>query len=378
MRDTNNTHYTSTSFQDNRALDAQVIRLDRQHDLGLEVLCLADVTPKPIDWLWANWLARGKVHVLAGEGGRGKSTILCDIASRTTRGEPWPDGSANAGCGSVIILAAEDDVEDTLAPRLLADGADMERIFIVRAARDPDRTRRAFNLQTDLARLEALIREKGDVSLVILDPVSSYLGKVDSHKNAEVRTVLEPLGDLAARLHVAVICNNHFSKGGGSANNRIIGSVAFVNQARAAFIVTPDPNDDTRLLLIPSKMNIAPTSHGLGYRLEGVRLEVDGNAIVTSRVAWDCAPVMITADQAIAACSTPAGKSARSEAEIFLQEILANGPIPQQDVRDATEGAGLAWATVRRAKSKLGIKTQRVSIGTEGAGHWVWWLAAAT
>jgi putative DNA primase/helicase len=202
---------------------------DRQRETGLEVLCLADVTPKPIDWLWPNWLARGKVHMLAGEGGRGKSTILCDIASRATRGEPWPDGSANAGCGSVIILSAEDDPEDTLAPRLLAVGADMERISVVRAARDPDRTRRAFNLQTDLARLEVLIREKGDVSLIILDPVSSYLGKVDSHKNAEVRTVLEPLGDLAARLHVAVICNNHFSKGGGNANNRIIGSVAFVN-----------------------------------------------------------------------------------------------------------------------------------------------------
>jgi hypothetical protein len=84
MRDTNTTLTTSTSFQENRALDAHVIRLDRQHELGLEVLCLADVTPKPIDWLWRNWFARGKVHVLAGEGGRGKSTILCDIASRTS------------------------------------------------------------------------------------------------------------------------------------------------------------------------------------------------------------------------------------------------------------------------------------------------------
>jgi len=379
MFDMSNKHLTNASPGDNRSLDAQIIRLDRERELGLEVLCLADVTPKPIDWLWPNWLARGKVHVLAGEGGRGKSTILCDIASRTTRGESWPDGSANAGCGSVIILAAEDDVEDTLAPRLLAVGANMERIFTIRAARDPGRARRAFNLQTDIARLEALIREKGDVRMVILDPISSYLGKVDSHKNAEVRTVLEPLGDLAARLHVAVICNNHFSKGGGNANSRIIGSVAFVNQARAAFIVTPDVDDDTRLLLIPSKMNIAPISHGLAYRLEGFELEVDGNTIVTSRVAWELAPVMITADQALAACSAAAeGKSVRSEAEIFLRETLANGSVSQKDVKDAAEGVGLAWATVRRAKKQLGVKTQRVSIGTDGSGRWVWSLAAAT
>ena len=131
--------------------------------------------------------------------------------------------------------------------------------------------------------------------------------------------MLEPLGDLAARLHVAVICNNHFSKGGGNANNRIIGSVAFVNQARAAFIVTPDPDDNTRLLLIPSKTNIGPMSYGLAYRLEGVGLEVNANMIVTSRVACSSSPVTITADQALAACSAAGeGKSARSEAEKML------------------------------------------------------------
>jgi len=376
MQDTSNKHFTSTSLQDNRSLDAQIIRLDRERKLGLEVVCLADVTPKPIDWLWPNWLALGKVHVLAGEGGRGKSTILGDIGSRTTRGESWPDGSANAGCGSVIILAAEDDVEDTLAPRLLAIDADMKRIFIVRSARNIDQTRRGFNLQSDLVRLEALIREKGDVRLVILDPISSYLGTVDSHKNADVRAVLEPLGDLAARLHVAIICNNHFSKGGGNANSRIIGSVAFVNQARKAFIVTPDAEDDARLLLIPSKANIGTMSHGLAYRIEGVGLEVDGNMIVTSRIAWESSPVTISADQALAANSAVEGKSARSEAETFLQNLLANGAAPHKDIQDAAKGAGLAWATVRRAKHKLGIQAQRISVGGDGAGHWVWSLAA--
>ena len=369
-----------SALQDNQILDAQVIRLDRQRELGLDVLCLADVKPKPIDWLWPNWLALGKVHVLAGEGGRGKSTILCDIASRTTCGESWPDGAANAGSGTVIILAAEDDLEDTLAPRLLAVGADMNRVFTVRAAQDPNQARRSFNLQADLPRLEALIRERGDVRLVIIDPVSSYLGKVDSHKNAEVRTVLEPLGDLAARLRVAVICNNHFSKGGGNANSRIIGSVAFVNQARAAFIVTPDAEDETRLLLMPSKMNIAPIGYGLAYRLEGVSLEVGAGeqAIVTSRVAWETMPVTITADQALAAHATAGeAKSARSEAEEFLREMLASGPVPQKDIKDASQGAGLAWATVRRAKERLRVEAQRVSFGVDGAGHWVWSLAGA-
>src|SRR5438270_6796646 len=97
-------------------------------------------------------------------------------------------------------------------PRLLAVGAKMDRIVTVRAVLEGHGSRRTFNLQTDLAQLEGVIKGRGDVRLVIIDPISSYLGKVDSHKNAEVRSVLEPLGEMAARLHVAVVCNNHFSK----------------------------------------------------------------------------------------------------------------------------------------------------------------------
>jgi putative DNA primase/helicase len=200
---------------------------------GLDVVCMADVKPSAIDWLWQNWIALGKVSVLAGDGGRGKSTILCDLTARATTGNTWPDGAARCAPASVIILAAEDDVGDTLAPRLLAAGADLARVFVIRSVRDESQRRRGFNLQADLERLEAEIRKHDNVRMVIIDPVSSYLGKVDSHKNADVRSVLEPLGAMASRLSVAVLCNNHFSKGGGSANSRIIGSVAFTAQARA-------------------------------------------------------------------------------------------------------------------------------------------------
>jgi putative DNA primase/helicase len=213
---------------------------ERPPTAGLDVVCMADVRPTSIEWLWKDRIAIGKVSVLAGEGGRGKSTILCDLTARTTTGSSWPDGAAATPTGGVIILAAEDDVEDTLAPKLLAAGADLERIFVIRSVRDEKQRRRGFNLQADLERLEAEIRRRGNIRLIIIDPVSSYLGPVDSHKNAEVRAVLEPLGEMAARLRVAIICNNHFTKSGGNANNRVIGSVAFVNQARAAFIVTPD------------------------------------------------------------------------------------------------------------------------------------------
>ncbi len=329
---------------------------------------MADVRPSAIDWLWQNWIALGKVHVLAGEGGRGKSTILCNTTAITTTGTKWPDGASASEPGSVIILAAEDDVEDTLAPRLMAAGADLARVFVIRSVFDENR-RRGFNLQADLERLEAEILRRDNVKLVIIDPISSYLGKVDSHKNADVRSVLEPLGEMAARLRVAVICNNHFSKGGGSANSRVIGSVAFVNQARAAFIVTPDEDDDTRMLLIPSKMNIAPIRHGLAYRIEGCMVEFEGTEILTSRVMYESTPITVTADQALAALDgNGEAKSAKAEASEFLQDVLANGPMSAKDVKRETVEAGISAKSLRTAREALGIKPAKT--GFEGG--WVW------
>jgi hypothetical protein len=338
---------------------------------GLDVVCMADVKPSSIDWLWQNWIALGKVSVLAGDGGRGKSTILCDLAARATTGAVWPDGAASRAPATVIILAAEDDVADTLAPRLLAAGADMARVFVIRSVHDENRRRRGFNLQADLERLEGEIRTHDNVRMIIIDPVSSYLGKVDSHKNSDVRAVLEPLGEMASRLGVAVLCNNHFSKGGGSANGRVIGSVAFTAQARAVFIVTPDEADETRLLLIPSKMNIAPIKYGLAYRIEGCLIHHDDAEIATSRIMYESAPVTITADAALAAHEGgEESKNATTEAMAFLVHTLTNGPIPAKEIKREAADAGIAGKPLRTAKEKLGIKPKKA--GFEGG--WVWAL----
>src|SRR5262249_23410851 len=132
---------------------------------------------------------------------------------------------------------------------------------------------RSFNLQLDLPELEKTIEQLDDVLLVIIDPITSYLGKVDSHKNADIRSVLEPLGKMAAKRHVTIIANTHLSKAAvGSANSRVIGSVAFVNHARAAFIVTADPEDRGRRLFIPSKTNLGKPRNGLAYRIADTAL----------------------------------------------------------------------------------------------------------
>ena len=322
---------------------------------GLNVIRMSDVTPIAIEYLWPNRLARGKAHGLAGEGGQGKSTILADLTARATTGDRWPDGAAGADTGDVIWLSSEDDVADTLAPRLIAAGADMTRVFVIRSVCDEQQRHRGFSLQADLHRLEELIAQLLNVIMVILDPITSYLGSVDSHKNADVRGVLDPLNDFASRTRVAVIANNHFSKGGGTANSRFIGSVAFVNAARAAFIVTSDDTDETRKLLIPSKSNIGPLSTGLAYRIEGCLIDYEGNSIPTSRVMYESAPVTISADRALAALQGgESARSAKDEASDFLEDLLAAGPVPAKEVQAAAREAGISTKSLRTAKDALG------------------------
>src|SRR3984893_14147891 len=215
--------------------------------------CAADIIPKQIDFLWPGRIARGKHTAIAGEPGDGKSQLSIYVAATISRGGEWPCGEGRAPIGNVIILNAEDGADDTVVPRLIAAGANRERVHIVSAVlQNGGKGRRPCNLQVDLALLEQKIAEIGDVALVIIDPISSYMGKTDSHKNAEVRGALEPASEMAERLQVAILSITHFSKSGTGTNtkalHRFIGSIAFVGAPRAAFAVVEDADNERRIL----------------------------------------------------------------------------------------------------------------------------------
>jgi putative DNA primase/helicase len=340
----------------------------------LVVKCAADITPEKIDWLWEQRLPLGKCVLVAGEGGLGKSMVLAWITATVSRGKEWPCGEGQSRRGSIIILSAEDDAADTILPRLMAADADCTKVQILEAVRKEDNEgHRSFNLQLDLPELEKKIAELSDVLLVIIDPITSYLGKVDSHKNAELRSVLEPLGKMAARQRVTVIANTHLSKAaGGSANSRVIGSVAFVNHARAAFIVTADPEDSGRRLFLPSKTNLGRPRDGLAYRIADVALPgPDCSVIWAPCVKWDDVPVTMSADEAMAAIAGGVeGKSTLEEAKRFLTSLLTHGAMSAKDVKGAADAHMISLATLRRAKSALGVDVSREGFGPGSAVIW--------
>jgi predicted ATP-dependent serine protease len=169
---------------------------------------MADVEPEPVNWLWIARIARGKLTLIAGDPGIGKSQISIYIAGPVSKGAAWPDGGS-APLGSVLILTAEDSARDTVRPRLEGTGADLARVHRLRAA-TVNGAATTFSLQTDLEALSQKAVKTGDVLLVIIDPITSYMGSnVDSHRTTDVRAVLEPLATWAEQHNIAVLGITH-------------------------------------------------------------------------------------------------------------------------------------------------------------------------
>ena len=225
--------------------------------VSLEAIAAADVKISAVEWLWRGRFAVGKLSLIAGLPDRGKSQIACDMAARittTTGDKHWPCGEGTAPNGNVIAFSAEDDLADTLVPRLMAAGADLKRVTLVKMVRTEAGERRMFDLTADLEHLRAAIATVGNVKLVIFDPLNAYFGhgrRVDTFRTNEVRAVLGPMADLAAELKVAVLGLLHFNKKTDVTNVmlRISDSLAFVAAARAVYAV-----------VVRGKNNLAPAA----------------------------------------------------------------------------------------------------------------------
>jgi len=348
-------------------LDLPLIPQEKTSDRGVILLKATDLEPKPINWVWDGWIAGGKIHLLGGMAGTGKTTLSLALASIITNGGKFPDGTRSL-IGNVIIWTGEDDIADTLIPRLMAMGANLDRVHFVQGVIS-ENGERPFDPSADLPILEEAISKVGNVRLLIIDPIVSVV-KGDSHKNAEVRKDLSPLVQMTESTGLAIIGITHFSKGtsGREPIERITGSLAFGAVARIVLAASKSKNeegDDIRIFL-RAKSNISKDIDGFEYSIEQAVID---SGIETSRVVWGNA-IHGSAKELLVNAEDDSDGGSMTECKQFLKSILTDGELSATEVKKDCIGAGFSVSTMNRAKKSLGIQAKKIGMGR--GSHWVW------
>lgn len=346
---------------------------------GLIVRTASNIQQRPVEWLWRYKLVAGAINLLVGMPNQGKSVLTLDIAARVTTGTPWPVGEHRDNpAGSVAVLAIEDSPETTIVPRLRYAGADLEKIYIVegvkRIAESEDDTeltlsREGFDISRDVYHLDLLRQQVPDLKLVIIDPLDSYIGRVDSKSGNEVRNALWPLKDWCELHGITMVIAHHFNKNISTvAIDRVSGSRSFGALPRAVWAVGKDAQDpNQRTLVLPIKLNLVKDPAGMAFEL---RPSLDNPEIPV--VAWIDEEVKSAAGELLG--SEP---SAKNEAVEFLANVLADGPQSVKKLKSQSSSAGIAWRTILRAKEVVGITSTRKTDDKNQVVGWEWCLKRA-
>jgi Bifunctional DNA primase/polymerase, N-terminal/AAA domain/Primase C terminal 1 (PriCT-1) len=326
-----------------------------------------------VTWLWRGRIPRGMLTVFSGDPSTGKSTLTADLASRVTTGREWPDGASGCDPGEVIMLVGEDGLADTLARRVEAAGGDRRKIHILRGignpkTDDPHQPLDGFELAKHIGHLKQALIDLSQVRLVIIDPLDVFMGDgVDTHKKADVQTILAELSRTVEKPGVAVVGVLHLRKSSQDrALYRTSGSVAFMSSPRAAWSISKDNQNPDRRLMLCLKMNIGKEPSGLAFTIE----DQDGIGIVN----WESDPVTISADDALgyrpskpSKARGPKGPTIASRAQEFLREALANGPVPAAEILETMFENGFKRNAAHLAKEAIGAESRKLADKS-----WVW------
>ena len=325
----------------------------RENGNDLHLICMDDVEAKEVEWLWYPYIPYGKLTIVQGDPGEGKTTMVLQLAALLSKGELLPgedkDVESDAPAKepvNVIYQTAEDGLADTVKPRLVSAGADCKRVLVI----DESRT----NLSMTDERIEQALKETG-AKLLILDPIQAYLGaEVDMHRANEIRPVMKKLGDLAEKYGCAIILIGHMNKASGSKSTyRGLGSIDFQATARSVLVVGRVKDDSTLRVMVHDKSSLAPEGKSIAFRLDkenGFRWEGECDMTVEELLSGDVKGQKI------------------KRAKIFLAEMLKDGRRSQKEIEEAAQEQGIRSKTLRNAK-------QEMNVGSEKVGNrWYWYL----
>jgi hypothetical protein len=338
---------------------------------NLSFLRLSDVIEKPITWLWPGFIPRGKLTLLAGAPGTAKSTMSIDFAATVTRGGAWPDGTQCRDAGDALFWSSEDGVEDTVKPRLIAAGADCDRVYIPNVVSPKGQEPRPFDPALDMPLLREAMGGKPHIKLLVIDPVVSAVTG-DMHKANDVRHALQPIVDFAEDFDVSVIGITHFAKNTGGKNpaERVIGSQAFAALARMVLVTVKD-EDTGECVVTRSKSNITTDTGGYRYNLQVVSFPAkDGRPIETTKIAWG-EPIEGSSRTILA--EIEGGESEPSKVDMakeFLEkEFARQNTQPSKAIISKAKEHGFGESSVRKAADQLGVRRHKTGFV---AGSWSW------
>lgn len=340
------------------------------------ITTLSNVKPVRMEWLWHGRIPLGKLTIIEGPPGVGKSSVMLDIAARVSRGTPMPDGSPGlVGAADVLITAAtEDGTADTIVPRLMAAGADLARVHEMSGVVDVDGTQRPLEL-TDLDALADAVSQHS-VRYIVADAFMALIpAAVNSGRDPAMRRVLTPLADLADEYGVAIVANRHHRKAAGPAIDRGGESVAIGAVARSVLVAGIDPGDEDgeRKVLAVVKGNlIAPDQRqSWAYRLVGTDVDVrdGGPPVDIAAVEWLGASGA-SADAVARGPGDPDLRADADECREMVRSLLADGTRPARDVQAACRAEGFSPKQVRGARERLGVLVERSGFGKGGMSMW--------
>jgi len=329
-----------------------------KEDWELDLVIASSVKPETVKWRWTGKLAFGKVSMLIGDPEARKSFVSLAMATAVTLGTPMPGDTERHPPQNVLLLSAEDGIADTIVPRLIAMGADMDRVTILKGLKKTQvGDIRTLNLSTDLKKIDAEL-SKGGYGMVVIDPINAYTPSVDGKSDVSVRTLLAPMGELADRHQVMFLLVRHLNKNEGrNVLYRSMDSIGYVAMARSVLLVGRNPEDEDESVIIGIKNSNGKRSKGISFRIEG-----DGV------FKWG-GESDLTADQLVTSKSDEE-KSAMGEAEDFILAMLEDGCKLATECVNEYKQNGFASRTIDRAKKNLGIKSEKEKGVKNGPFYW--------
>jgi hypothetical protein len=322
---------------------------------------------RDLEWLWYPFVPNGMLTLMIGEKGMCKSSVGLDMAARISTGRAWPqfgdEPAERAPEGSAIILCQENDIPIIIRPRLEAAGADISRVRTLGydVAEDDQQFDPLSRLDTTIKEVERQVKEIGDVKLIMIDPITDYVGKIDMYRDNQVRALLNPLGRLASKYDLAVLLILHVNKKTDLPTRyRGLGSVAFRNVAQSCLVVAKHPDLPDQRCLAQDAANLTARLHSVSFCPVSVG--------TYHRIEWDQDWQDVDVDELLADQRT----SKKGQAETLLRQWLAQGPVRTEKLQELAQQHHISWRTVCAAKKVIGVISQK----PKGKLHWTWRLPA--